>query len=315
MFRSKSFLRQSLSVRTMSGILVIAASFSQSGQASPKITANESSDNNLAIALQFQPPAESAPATSIGGGTRAQVKFTAPGESAPATSTGGGTRGQVTFAPPGENAPGTSTGGGTRGEIIFAPPGESAPQTNAGGATRNERLPALTALLPSTNYGQTIAARPTFFVYLPPTTSREIFFSLQDERRNHHYQTIIKVSGEGGIVSVTLPEDAPELEIGKNYAWFFAPIQPGETIQPSNYGVSGWIERVEVPTNLANSSANPLEKATSYAELGIWYDTLAVLAAAQKAQPENSLFASEWRDLLQQVGLEEISTQPLGEQW
>ncbi|MEC4983886.1 MAG: DUF928 domain-containing protein [Oscillatoria sp. PMC 1076.18] len=298
----------------MSGVLAIATSFSQAGQATPKVTANQSLDNNALIALQFQPPGDSAPNTSIGGGTRGKVTFAAPGDSAPTTSTGGASRGKVTFAAPGDSAPRTSTGGASRGEVTFAPPGDSAPNTSAGGGTRNERLPALTALLPDTNYGQTIASRPTFFVYLPPTASTEVFFSLQDENRNHHYQTTIEVSGEGGIVSVTLPEDAPELEIGKNYAWFFAPIPPGETIQPSSYGVSGWVKRVELPTQISeNAATNPVAQATAYAESGIWYDTLAVLAAAQKAQPENSVLVSEWRDLLQQVGLEEIATQPLSE--
>jgi hypothetical protein len=218
----------------------------------------------------------------------------------------------VRFAAPGEATPRNTIGGGSRGNVRFQTPGESAPANTASGGTRTEGQ-ALTALLPTTRYGRTVAARPTFFVYLPPTASKEVFFSVQDERRNHHYQTILKISGQGGIVSFTLPEDAPELEIGKNYVWFFAPIQPGGILQPDNNGAIGWIRRVESQT-AQNATKTPLERATEYAQQGIWYDTLAILAEAKLTQPGNATLASEWKDLLKEVGLEAIANQPIAEQ-
>ena len=51
-----------------------------------------------------------------------------------------------------------------------------------------------------------------------------------------------------------------------------------------------------------------------YAQEGIWYDTLATLNAAKLAQPDDVTLASEWKDLLQQVGLEAIADRPLAEQ-
>jgi len=59
---------------------------------------------------------------------------------------------------------------------------------------------------------------------VPRSCSR--FFSLQDANRNHHYQKTFKISAQGGILELTLPDDAPELEMGKEYVWFFAPIAP-----------------------------------------------------------------------------------------
>jgi hypothetical protein len=157
-----------------------------------------------------------------------------------------------------------------------------------------------------------VAARPTFFVYVPPTSSKQVFFSLQDENRNSHYQTTLKISGQGGIVRVTLPADAPELEIGKNYMWFLATVEPGDILRPDSRGVSGWVKRVEPPSSSAqNSSLTPLKLATLYAESGIWYDTVAVLGAAKQAQPENATLAAEWKELLEQVGLKGIATQPI----
>ena len=317
----------------LSATVAIASGLYQSVQATPKPTAQ---GRDVLISLRFQAPAgEAAPRSTIGGGTRGNVRFAAPGEVAPNNTTGGGTRGNVKFAPPGEVAPNNTTGGGTRGNVQFAAPedaapantagggsrgnvrfqasAESAPANTASGGTRRDEQLALTALLPTTRYGRTVAARPTFFVYVPPTSAKEVFFSLQDERRNQHYQTILKISGKGGIVSFTLPEDAPELEIGKNYVWFFAPIQPGGILQPDNYGAIGWIRRVESQTS-QNATPTPLERATEYAQQGIWYDTLAILAAAKLAQPGNETLASEWKDLLKEGGLEAIANQPIAEQ-
>lgn len=331
MTQSKLTILPTLLSTTLSGVVVIASSFYQSVQANPK----PSGQGEILISLQFQAPGEAAPRSSIGGGTRGNVRFAAPGEVAPNNTTGGGTRGNVKFAPPGDAAPVNSTGGGTRGNVQFGAPGEAAPNNTTGGGTRgNVRFqasgesapantasggtrtnaqPVLTALLPTTRYGRTVAARPTFFVYVPPTATKEVFFSLQDERRNHVYQTVLKISGKGGIVSVTLPENAPELEIGKNYVWFFAPIEPGGILQPDNYGTIGWIRRVESQA-AQNATGTPIERATEYAKDGIWYDTLAILAAAKLAQPGNQTLASEWNDLLKEVGLEAIATQPITEQ-
>jgi Domain of Unknown Function (DUF928) len=332
MTQSKFTTFPTLLSATLSGVVVIASGFSQSVQASPKPIGE---GREVLISLQFQAPAEAAPTSTIGGGTRGSVRFAAPGEVAPNNTTGGGTRGNVKFAPPEDAAPANTMGGGTRGNVRFAAPeeatlsntvgvssrgnvrfqasGEGAPPTTASGGTRTEEQEALRALLPTTRYGRTVAARPTFFVYLPPTAAKEVFFSLQDERRNHHYQTILKISGKGGIVSFTLPEDAPELEMGKNYVWFFAPIQPGGILQPDNNGAIGWIRRVESQT-AQNATKTPLERATEYAQQGIWYDTLAILASAKLAQPGNDTLASEWKDLLKEVGLEAIATQPIAEQ-
>ncbi|WP_017718159.1 DUF928 domain-containing protein [Kamptonema formosum] len=261
--------------------------------------------------VKFQPPGDSTPASTNGGGTRGDVKFQPPGDSAPASTNGGGTRGDVKFQPPGDASPTNTTGGGTRGPE-FEPPSDAAPVSTVGAGTRSEELSQLIPLIPENKIGRTVAARPTFFVYVPATSSKEVFFSLQDENRNVQYQTTLKMSGQGGIVRVTLPADAPELEIGKNYMWFFATINEGDILRPDSRGVSGWVKRVEAPTSSAqNSSLTPVALATLYAESGIWYDTVAVLGAAKQAQPGDATLAAEWKELLEQVGLKGIATQPL----
>ena len=307
---------------------------------------HQTTASNFLVSLEFQPPEEAAPRSATGGAVRGQVEFEPPGDKAPRTATGGATRGDGTFLPPGETAPRTATGGATRGDVIFLPPGETAPSnathggsrtgnvdfqppedpapSNAiGGSTRDdnttksygESIREVIPLIPGSNHGRTVSSHPTIYVYIPKTDTREVFFSLQDENRNHHYQTTLEISGQGGIVSVTLPKHLPGLEIGKNYVWFFAPIARGDILQPDNYGVTGWVKRVKpiVPLEKPSSSA-PLEIATLYAGQGIWYDTLKILASAKLTQPSNSMLVTEWQDLLENVGLEAIAVQPISEQ-
>jgi Domain of Unknown Function (DUF928) len=303
-------ISQTLLSATFCGALVVG-SLSQPVQANSKPTGQgERLLNPSLISLQFQAPGEAAPQSSMGGGTRGEVKFAPPGDGAPQSSMGGGTRGETQFSAPGDAAPASSMGGGSRGDVSFSAPGDAAPASTASGGTRTDGISAPTALLPTTRYGRTVAARPTFFVYMPPTSSREVFFSIQDQAGNHLYQTLLRISGTGGIISVTLPESAPQLEIGKNYVWFFAPISPGGILRPDNNNVVGWVKRVEAPTAVG---ATALDRATEYAKAGIWYDTVTVLASAQQTQPGNATLTNEWKDLLKQVGLEAIATQPIAE--
>ena len=285
--------------------------FQPPGDAAPSNTTGGAVRGNV----NFLPPGDAAPSNTTGGAVRGDVDFLPPGDAAPSNATGGAVRGDVDFLPPGEAAPRHTAGGAVRGDVDFLPPGEAAPRHTVGAASRDARLMELIPLMPENNHGRTVSSHPTIYVYVPRTATREVFFSLQDEQRNQHYQTTLKISGNGGIVSVTLPEDVPELEIGKNYVWFFAPIKPGDILRPDNYGVIGWVRRVEPLTTIREtSSSTPVEIATAYAGQGIWYDTLNVLVSAKRAQPRNATLATEWQDLLENVGLEEIATQPISEQ-
>ena len=268
--------------------------------------------DNSTPALEFNPPGDSAPSNSVGGGSRGDVQFGTPGDRAPSNSVGGGSRGDVQFGTPGDRAPSNSVGGGSRGDVQFGTPGDRSPSNSVGGAVRSDTPLQMTAVIPPTKVGRTVSARPTFFVYLPPTLSRAAFFSLQDEQGNPHYQTRLSISGTGGIVSVTLPENAPALEMGKNYMWVFAPIQPDGILRPDNYVVTGWVKRVATENNQSFSS--PIEQATALAKAGIWYDTLRVLAAAKRLEPNNTNLLKEWRELLEQVGLNAIAKEPIAEQ-
>ena len=80
----------------------------------------------------------------------------------------------------------------------------------------------VTALVPAATLGQTTAAYPTFFVYVPPTFAQNAEFVLFDEDDNLLYETTVNIAGRSGIIKLDLPvENIPPLELSKNYIWEF----------------------------------------------------------------------------------------------
>ncbi|MEM7594800.1 MAG: DUF928 domain-containing protein [Cyanobacteria bacterium P01_A01_bin.83] len=206
-------------------------------------------------------------------------------------------------------------------KVTFNPPAGNKPQSSAGGASRsigqcimqaeNSNLP-LTPLLPADALGLTVSSHPTVLAYLPEINANKVFFSWQDENNQEHYQTILPIANQEGIISLTLPEDAPPLEVGKNYQWALAIMCDGR-LQPDSPMIQGQIQRVEVEPSVSDRlvSANALEIAAIYGEAGIWYETVATLAQLKITQPNHASLKDNWQELLASVGLEKVAATSL----
>jgi Domain of Unknown Function (DUF928) len=264
----------------------------------------------------FVPPSEnSAPNQAVGGSSRGG--FVPPSDnSAPSQAVGGSSRGE--FAPPSDNsAPSQAVGGSSRGE--FVPPSDSgAPQHAASGASRagmsgSYILPApgqpvaMMPLTPSSLFGTTLESHPTILVYVPETDAREAVFSLKDEDQNTLYQVTLSISGKSEIMALPLPQDAPGLEIGQNYQWYFA-IKVEGVLSPSTPYVDAWVKRIAPTPEMARQLAqgSSYEDAEMLAAQGVWYDSAALLASLNVNQPENATYMSSWQELLTSVSLDEI---------
>jgi hypothetical protein len=166
------------------------------------------------------------------------------------------------------------------------------------------------ALTPQSLYGTTLSDRPTFMVYVPASDAREIVFSIKDGDDNMHYQMRVPVSGEAGMVSITLPAEAPALEVGKNYHWYSAILVDG-SLSPSTPFVDAWIQRIEATPELKQALAgSELQDAEALAKHGVWYDSLATLAQLRSADPSSEAIASNWAELLNSVDLADMVTAP-----
>lgn len=204
--------------------------------------------------------------------------------------------------PPPEDieAPGDRVGGGKRDCQNIQQPTTSSKE-------------ALTALVPVYKLtdrelvlGLTTKSHPTFWFYVPYTSTVTAEFVIQNQAGQSIYKSPISLSGTPGVVSLTLPSSASLLEIGKRYHWYFNVYCNSQ--QPPVF-VDGWIARV-IP-NLALQSqllaAPPKQRAAIYASHGIWYEALTAAAEVHRIDPEHS----QWAVMLQAVGLNNIASEPV----
>ncbi|HBB31316.1 MAG TPA: hypothetical protein DDZ80_28720 [Cyanobacteria bacterium UBA8803] len=163
--------------------------------------------------------------------------------------------------------------------ISFDPPGDSRPQDTAGGASRHGGIcpqdsanlnPSDTPFTIATNQGLTVAERPTFFVYVPPTSAQQAMFVLKDENEDYYYQKTLPIANTSGVISFRLPADAPTLEMGKNYQWSLV-LMCTATLRPDSPRVEGQIQRIEPnPTLISQIEQwSPLDRAAFYGKDGI----------------------------------------------
>ncbi|MCS6813309.1 MAG: DUF928 domain-containing protein [Cyanobacteria bacterium] len=223
-----------------------------------------------------------------------------------------------------------------RFQVVFRPrAGEGAPQQTRGAATRgnchadvgNDSL-ALTLLLPSANPSLqkqgstvkagltvkeelTVSAHPTFLVYVPKTSAKIAEFTLATdvperavrakEASQYTYTQRIALTGQPGIIAVTLPSDEPALALNTPYKWTFSLVCGDDRNRSADAYAEGTIRRVTLEADqqvrLARAT-DALEKAAIYGEAGIWYDLVATLAAAQRLSQGDAAVSDSWANLL-----------------
>lgn len=189
-----------------------------------------------------------------------------------------------------------------------------------GGATRSpgENCPVagkpLTALMPSDRFGTTVAAYPSFFVYLPaspnPGISLPVEFVLEDSEGNLVYQSQFRTNGKSGIITLNLPQDISlsPLVVGQDYRWMFSILCPPENERSNDLVVEGWVRRVALNPSLETqlAQASPTKKVELYAEAELWQDTLAQLVELRRNYPSDSEIATQWVQLLNAAGLSNL---------
>ncbi|MGJ5675308.1 MAG: DUF928 domain-containing protein [Nostochopsis sp.] len=216
------------------------------------------------------------------------------------------------------NTPRTS--GFLSGFIRFILPSKGAPGQRTYAAARGD-CPAIkksmTALVPPTNIGLTISERPTFWFYIPyqPTSTNPVEFLLLNENNKEAYKTTLRLTSTPGIISITLPQNAPALESGKKYNWVLSFIcDPANRLKDTF--VKGYIERVSINSNLQNQLervSTPREQILLFAENSLWYDVLTLLAEERRRKPKDAQVEKDWKDLLRspKVELQEFVSEPI----
>ncbi|MEA5537007.1 DUF928 domain-containing protein [Crocosphaera sp. XPORK-15E] len=219
---------------------------------------------------------------------------------------------RVLFKPPPDDPkPEQTRGAGSRHDGQCA--GDATP-TNL--AKISSEGSSMVPLVPTTNTGLTIAERPTFFVYIPETSAKQVVLSIRENGTKHHSQTFVPITGESGIISLRPSPDSSPLEVGKAYQWAVV-LVCGQRPNPNDPAIASWVRRVPLSATIKQGSA--LEQAAWYGEQGIWYDALTSLVQAKRSrryplrgeQPNNQDLTDIWIQFLESGGLNAIATKPL----
>lgn len=223
----------------------------------------------------------------------------------------------------------TSTGGGaTRGpgSVEEMPNSdEQMPETrevipqNREGRTRREGVASciqgnvpLTALTPVDNVVTTVSGNPSLFWYVPQTRARIATFTLFDHQKNRVYRTFLPLKSKSGVMKLSLPSTV-SLEMGKNYRWQLTLICNPASLQ-QDVLVEGTIQRTQLSSEQQEELAQAkqsIDKAQVYADAKVWQETITILEQLRREQPNNSMIAENWKELLESVELEAIADQPL----
>ncbi|GAB4305384.1 MAG: hypothetical protein Fur0025_47450 [Oscillatoriaceae cyanobacterium] len=262
-------------------------------------------------AVEFTPPDVGPPGRRIGGGTRAAQPLPTGAEATPGI-----------FESSDPEPPGRRIGGATRGpdadKRICLQDDDLSRRNPPAAATSETASPdmekrLLTVLLPDpdTKLGLTVEAHPTFFWYVPNTSARQVEFLLMDET-DVIYETQVNISGNAGIVSLTLPETAPALIENQYYRWYVFMV-----CDPSDRGgdayTGGWVQRVQPNQALTSQlkAAQGKDLVLAYAKAGIWHETVASLLQLRQSNPEDQELVNEWKELLGSVNLKSFAEAPL----
>ncbi len=161
-------------------------------------------------------------------------------------------------------------------------------------------------VLENSVWGQTIAAYPTFWFFLPTTeASTKIEFSLQDGEEDI-YRTNIPIPQQSGIISVQIPTSQQPLQFNRNYHWTLKAKVCDGTSTVNRVHVDGWVTRIELPETILRQNSSDI-----YTNNGIWYDAVTSLARLRLQKPQDVSIEQDWSDLLKSVNLAKIANQPL----
>ncbi|MFN6462816.1 MAG: DUF928 domain-containing protein [Nostoc sp. DedVER02] len=180
----------------------------------------------------------------------------------------------------------------------------------------------LTALVPFTQesnsvinvWGQTTLEHPSWFFYVPYTKDLRYAaeFVLQDQDSNEIYKKAIALPDKPGVIRVSLPTTAPGLALDKQYRWFFTISRKQEQNSPPTF-VEGVIQRVQLNPGVVKElqTTELLKRYAIYAQNGIWYEALTILAQLHQKNPKDPVLQTEWRNLLSSIDLNDIAAEPI----
>jgi hypothetical protein len=206
----------------------------------------------------------------------------------------------IEFAVPdltGRGRPGDRRGGGSRSPI-----------SSCSTAHPDELVTIVPTMEQQITVEYTLEAQPTFWFYLPYQEGdyHSVDFILRNDEETIQEVRLAGVQSPE-IVSYTLPETVPDLELNRDYSWLVVVnCQDPEVDASSIVYAQGWIQRIaatpELERDLATATTDR-DRAVILARHGIWYDALTLVGNLRR---ENDAIA-DWQTLLKAADLEDLT--------
>ncbi|MBT9313523.1 DUF928 domain-containing protein [Leptothoe kymatousa] len=185
---------------------------------------------------------------------------------------------------------------------------DQAPKRTVSGASRDScSNHQTTALVPTSQYGLTSKSYPEVLVATTANTPRQALFTVQSED-SYYYETYLELPETPGIVSISLPEDAPALAANELYQWSLI-MMCNDQLRPDSPSMHGWIQlQSEDPAITADVS---MEQAVAYRNNYLWYDMIAMLADLKRQRPNDQSVHEAWQSILAGANLTSVANTPV----
>jgi hypothetical protein len=179
----------------------------------------------------------------------------------------------------------------TKDSLPPNPPPQRVPINSGNPPPRNppcENIqPGITALAPDQNV-LISKENPTFWFYVPykPEMIASVSLLWQDEIGEAYSIENLPKPSTPGIISVSLPPQAPPLKEGKKYNFtltleVYCSDKPNATIEIDKIPLNVQIK------NFSPAQANTVQKASIYAQKNYWFDALTEIAELKKNNPND----------------------------
>jgi Domain of Unknown Function (DUF928) len=190
------------------------------------------------------------------------------------------------------------------------------PRRRQGGGSRGSCLianqPPLTALVPVSSTGYTLAESPSFWFYQPYALGKGLGleFVLKDSQDNLvHSQAIADRDIAAGIFKLSLPESVI-LETDQSYEWYVL-VRCDATNAERFVFVNGAVRRLERPQLQTQiGAASPATRTDLYLSENLWYDAVNSAATQLQNVPQDANLRQQWTQILTEVGLADLAAEP-----
>ena len=164
--------------------------------------------------------------------------------------------------------------------------------------------PLFLSVISPDHVGLTIFEQPALFWFIGNQTDHPVDVIITNENNTHLLLDVRMLPPiQPGIHKVELKDYGIKLQADTTYQWKI--MLQGET-QGDALVTSGWIRRVEPPSNLVNltnSSVMNSAPVQPLVEAGLWYDAFWALSERIQTNSLNTTYLDQRASLLEQVGL------------